>query len=622
MKQKKVQTILILSFFTLIFLYVIDGIHDPDLPWHLATGKYIIQNRQIPTSDPFSFAGDNEEIPFLGKFILSQYWLAQIIFSLIYELGGIFGLVFFRSFLLTLTIFIIFSIIRKKGIQISLFISGFYISYTFKCFGDIRPVIFTLFFTSVLMFLLEKYRLSSNYKYLYIIPFLMICWSNMHGGYIFGLLLLYIYLTSYIFNKFFYEIFKDDINKYHQNKFILIVIISTIVSLLNPNGWLSLQYVFSTHSGDIFSAIGEYASPLNKHILFTRVSISFWCMLPLSLFLFITSVTKRRLIPFFLTLIPVVMSLESIRYIPFMVLSTSVALNHLPMTSSRLKRNDFNLLYLYIILILVVILFRLYHLSNRTFNFTNNRIYSVNAVQFLKKMDLSGNIFSSYNRSAFLIFNLFPSSKLFFDSRFISPQRVDRGLTMEGLHELNENKKALIRRFIYNNSGLLSKEQLDIKMNSYEKSNDWFNTLEQSGAEIIIHEAINSFSGQLYPLILRLYFEDNWKLIYLDNFVLIFLKNIDKFKQVISVLEKPKNLIVDEIIQEANIGIQNGRLGVPTADNYAYFYAHLAFGLIAKGKTDDRTRGLLQEALKISPNNIDANIYNDFLNEIRLNCFE
>jgi hypothetical protein len=188
---------------------------------------------------------------------------------------------------------------------------------------------------------------------------------------------------------------------------------------------------------------------------------------------------------------------------------------------------------------------------------------------------------------------------------------------MEGLFDSKENLTKLITNVAMNHNDIRQLEQPESEKRINVESQDWFTLLEQSGAEIIVHEAINNFSGQLYPLIIRLYFEKNWKMVYLDGNVLIFLKNIQKFQDQISRLEKPKGWIFDEIIWESKYGIRNGRSAVPTVGNYSNFYANLAFGLIAKGQTDDRVEVLIENALLLSSDNFSANLYKNLLKEIK-----
>ena len=83
-------------FLALLFLFIFGifsgEIRDPDFWWHLKTGEHIYHTKSIPETDPFAYTS-TEKDPIKPeskriKFILSQYWLAQVIFNFVFEQGG------------------------------------------------------------------------------------------------------------------------------------------------------------------------------------------------------------------------------------------------------------------------------------------------------------------------------------------------------------------------------------------------------------------------------------------------------------------------------------------------------------------------------------------------------
>lgn len=61
-------------------------VHDPDSWWHLATGRWIVENRAIPKTDPFSFVAGGEPWGYVN-------WLPDAGYYLIYATGGMAALV-------------------------------------------------------------------------------------------------------------------------------------------------------------------------------------------------------------------------------------------------------------------------------------------------------------------------------------------------------------------------------------------------------------------------------------------------------------------------------------------------------------------------------------------------
>ena len=61
-------------------------VHDPDAWWHLATGRWIIQNHAIPRTDPFSFTANGEPWIYVN-------WLPDAFYYLVFVVAGFAGLV-------------------------------------------------------------------------------------------------------------------------------------------------------------------------------------------------------------------------------------------------------------------------------------------------------------------------------------------------------------------------------------------------------------------------------------------------------------------------------------------------------------------------------------------------
>lgn len=120
--KRLADTVLIILCFSFVFSFFSVEIWDPDFWWHLKTGEYIYQTKSLPDSDPFSYTSfsgnlihqDSKRI----TFILSQYWLAQLVFFLIYKAFSFQGIIYLRASILTLSIFLIYKSILMEGIPL------------------------------------------------------------------------------------------------------------------------------------------------------------------------------------------------------------------------------------------------------------------------------------------------------------------------------------------------------------------------------------------------------------------------------------------------------------------------------------------------------------------------
>ena len=78
---------------------------DTDFWWHLKTGEYIVEHGKLPVPDPFSYTSGYGEPAYPGEetvryFNLTHEWLAQVLWWLLYQLGGFPAVVLWKGFLL------------------------------------------------------------------------------------------------------------------------------------------------------------------------------------------------------------------------------------------------------------------------------------------------------------------------------------------------------------------------------------------------------------------------------------------------------------------------------------------------------------------------------------------
>lgn len=79
MKESTFHRTLVILIITGILVLVVrsfeNGIDDPDTWWHLAAGKYMVENRTIPHQDIFSWT-------VAGQPWITHEWLGKVFFTL------------------------------------------------------------------------------------------------------------------------------------------------------------------------------------------------------------------------------------------------------------------------------------------------------------------------------------------------------------------------------------------------------------------------------------------------------------------------------------------------------------------------------------------------------------
>ena len=158
---------------------------DTDTWWHLRAGSWIVENRQILRSDPFSLTRQGQPWIYPG-------WLSQVVIFYLYQGFGFAGLNILTGVMVVLAFLAIWQLLegplllRSAIILIAATVSGVYWSA--------RPQIFSFALAGLTLFLLER-SARGRRKWLFALPPLMAIWSNIHGGFVIGFILMVCYFS-------------------------------------------------------------------------------------------------------------------------------------------------------------------------------------------------------------------------------------------------------------------------------------------------------------------------------------------------------------------------------------------------------------------------------------------
>jgi len=616
------ERILICLFFVAVFINFLGPIVDPDFPFHLKTGEYIYQHREIPKDDPFSFYGKGI-VTDRERFTLSQYWISQIIFYKIYSLIGPPGVITLRAIVFSGFVFILWFVLRKRGIYSSLIIAILVSVILQACKVD-RPQNFSFLFTLALILLFEKYRARPDSALpLYFIPPIMLLWANMHAGFVFGVAVILIYSLAEALKLFVNKqvFIGKPLGKDTALKFFVTALLAILVSYINPIRSGQIIAVLGSHTDVnwLYKISREYVDPI-KEISFplgnrTAVLAFFLIFGFISIVVFLNSVRTRSMdiTNFGLIVFSSIAAFTAVRYIPFFI---AIALplsknykffvNEEPLRKLRKSAVSLALFFVFIIGAIG------YGLKDR-----NNMLklghpanYQEGVVQFLLDNHIDANMFNQFNKGSYLIWRLYPYYKVFNDTRFISLEAViESGIISNSLEDYKQSPGLSLVNSL---SALVPKElgsigALSESSNSSSKINNplWSRLLEQYSIDLIVHEACTEVTKEIYPLTLRLLNDDDWILIYLDGTMQIFIRNEEKYSNIIEKFKLPKEFIYDEIILET-IPFVKMKMPISTP------YSSLAFALMMKGKESD-ARKMIDAALAIDDNDLVANFCNAYL---------
>jgi hypothetical protein len=161
---------------------MIRPIEDPDLWWLLQGGRYMIETRSFPTTDPFSYNA-------AGAPWVNHAWGFELLLYAVYAGAGTTGLILLQA-LVTIVIFgTLLWVLRREGTPLgAALILLVLAAVATQGFWRARPQLVSYLFLLVFWSVLRDYRAGRRDRRLWL-PGLTLLWVNLHGGFLVGLAL-------------------------------------------------------------------------------------------------------------------------------------------------------------------------------------------------------------------------------------------------------------------------------------------------------------------------------------------------------------------------------------------------------------------------------------------------
>lgn len=541
----RIYKISLLIFFFLISLSLFSvPLWDSDFWWHIATGRYIYENKSLPSADPFSFTSEMSEnknlYPERERFILTQYWVAQILFYLIYEKTGAAGIVLLRNLLLISCLLIILFYLRKRVDSLFLkFLSVVFPFFSVIKFTGERPVLFTIFF-SVLTFVVVDLYIWKKKRLFYLLPSIMLLWANCHGGFILGDVLILLFLIgeglSFIFKK-------SNLN----DKEILILygigLLSVIASFLNPNGTAAFMITISPEYYPFTKGVQEYVPTLENinKIKIMRPDYGFLILLFLAGLVLILRNIKFNISYFFILFFLSIAGLKAMRFTVYFSLLSAIIftiefekwLKEVSKSIEHLRKDVIESAG--IILLLTSLSLFLFGFGKITFlpkSWSDEDVPVKGAAEFIERNQLKGNMFNSYSSGGYLAWRFYPEYKTFIDSR---------GLNLTVMAEYSWIIDAV--KSLYNPDLPKNKKPL------------WERLLDHYNINFIVAE-IDIF-GYIPKVFFELFDRKDWVPVYVDFRSILFVRNIEEHKDVIKKYKQDSERLMNLLIARTALGAIN-----------------------------------------------------------------
>jgi hypothetical protein len=160
---------------------------DCDTGWHIRTGEWILAHHRVPTHDIFSYTKP-------GGAWYAWEWLTDVIWASLNTRGGLAAVACAGILLISITFTLLFRLVRRRSNAIVAIAVTMCAAVASSVHWLARPHLFTLLFLVLYYGSLQRVSEGDTHFHgiprLAILPFATILWTNLHGGFFVGIIMI------------------------------------------------------------------------------------------------------------------------------------------------------------------------------------------------------------------------------------------------------------------------------------------------------------------------------------------------------------------------------------------------------------------------------------------------
>ena len=408
-------------------------LRDADIGWHIRSGEQILLTHVIPLTDQFSYTRQ-------GAPWCAWEWMYDVIIAVIHHRSGLNGVVLFTAVVIGGTFALMFRfILRRSG---NLLVAGSLTLLTIAAAQVhmlARPHVLSWLFTLLWVENLCRFEDGEHFALLWLLPLTWL-WANLHASFILGLGLLGVFVLGHTWSALSTP---RDGDRQKITQLVTVLSACLLTSLLTPYGYKLHVHVYQYLSNRfLMNNIDEFASP-NFHI-----PVYGYFELFVLLVIAGAMLGRDRLTPtgLLLLLFSLHAGLYAVRNIPMSAIIMSLVLGpvwtlaitpgfgsqprwlisvletgqSISDSMTRLERQ----LHGHVLVLVVVAASVLLVLNGgRAFSkqivavHFDETIFPIKAAEFIAQKGIGDHLFSTDAWSGYLIYKLYPRTKVYFDDR-------------------------------------------------------------------------------------------------------------------------------------------------------------------------------------------------------------
>ena len=406
--------------------FVMAQLYDPDYFWHLRAGQLILDDRMLPSRDPFSFTRPD------ALWVLNA-WLFDVVLYSVYSIGGPFGVRLLIAILMGATFSVIYRSIRAFLNPAPALLIAVVCFSALLSFASPRGQLISYVFYAIYLHLILAFLHDGNTRRLVWLPPIMVLWVNSHGGYATGLILLTIVTAATALSRW---LAWPDRNPTRLRPLLICLVVTAGASLVSPyhiHNWLYLVQSAGLESTQV---IAEWRAPMLTDRYFQSLVILAlayaWSMpfrdsrpklqeLLLATAMILLSMKASRHVVFgLITLAPVLALALSDGVLDKLKLrwQRSRVRNRYKKTAGRGRQLGSKVYVMNWLMLCVGLLLGLaywpIHAARQIE--ARNKLTGWNAVNFVVSRGITGRVFNEYGFGGLMIYR-YPAQKVFIDGR-------------------------------------------------------------------------------------------------------------------------------------------------------------------------------------------------------------
>ncbi len=417
-----------ITLLTLAFRYALP-IRDGDLWFHMLYGKYFLDNKTLIADHTiFSWTPTTNDTIYCT-------WLPDIFLYLLHKTAGLPGIFAFRYLCILVLVLACFFYARKLKIAthpLVWFMALLAVIMSYTAIYE-KPEILSFVFMTLLAWNWWHIRSSGEaaWKNCYLFPVIMLVWVNSHGGFVFGAVFLVLIGLGELLNTW---LSPQNILAPRLRKHLTIaLLLAATTPLLTPYGYkYPLQIFFdllpTPANVSYNSKIAAYTSPFFFGDVFS-LSISADLAIILLVVLYCRNLRKAEWSSLIANLFFAFLYTRFLRttfyWVPVLLFSSMQLLAITPLLSSGRKYGGMANRLLPVVIMAASLwlagdsLYTLAVVPEKFLwmGFGISESNPVDEAQYIKKYFPKSRIGNTYDQGAYLLWELWPENKVFFDSR-------------------------------------------------------------------------------------------------------------------------------------------------------------------------------------------------------------